>query len=93
MNLKQIIQLYTSIEALSYLTNMLFGAAMGCGLSAILLTYTTNSFEIMKLLLILTFILIFIGTLFRMITLICYKKIFNFKSCFLFIKNGAFKIR
>ena len=74
MNLKQIIQWYTSIEALSYLTTMLFGVAIGFGLSAILLTYSTNSFELMKLLLILTLILILIGTLFRMITLFCYKK-------------------
>ena len=74
MNLKQIIQWNTSIEALSYLTTMLFGVAIGFGLSTILLTYTTNSFELMKLLLILTFILILIGTLFRIITLFCYKK-------------------
>ena len=74
MNLKQIIQWYTSIEALSYLTTMLFGAAIGFGLSAILLTYSTNSFELMKLLLILTLILILIGTLFRIITIFCYKK-------------------
>ena len=52
MNLKQIIQWYTSIEALSYLTTMLFGIAIGFGLFAMLLTYTTNSFELMKLLLI-----------------------------------------
>ena len=89
MNLKQIIQWYTSIEALSYLTTMLFGVAIGFGLPAILLTYTTNSFEQMKLLLIFTFILISIGTLFRLITIFCYKKICNFKSCFLCIKNGA----
>ena len=74
MNLKQIIQWYTSIEALSYLTTMIFGVAIGFGLSIILLTYTTNSFELMKILLILTFSLILIGTLFRMITLFCYKK-------------------
>ena len=93
MNLKQIIQWYTSIEALSYLTTMLFGIAIGFGLFAMLLTYTTNSFELMKLFLILTFILILIKTLFHMITIFCYKKIFNFKSCFLSIKNGAIKIR
>ena len=74
MNLKQIIQWYTSIEALSYLTTMIFGAAIGFGFSSILLTYATNSFELMKLLLILTFSLILIGTLFRMLTLFCYKK-------------------
>ena len=74
MNLKQIIQWYTSIEALSYLTTMIFGVAIGFGLSTILLTYTTNSFELMKLLLILTFSLILIGTLYRIITLFWYKK-------------------
>ena len=74
MNLKQIIQWYTSIEALSYLTTMIFGAAIGFGFSSILLTYATNSFELMKLLLILTFGLILIGTLFRIITLFWYKK-------------------
>ena len=74
MNLKQIFQWYTSIEALSYLTTMIFGVAIGFGLSTILLTYTTNSFELMKLLLILTFSLILIGTLFRIITLFLYKK-------------------
>ena len=73
MNLKQIIRWY-SIEALSYLTTMIFGVAIGFGLSIISLTYTTNSFELMKILLILTFSLILIGTLFRMITLFCYKK-------------------
>ena len=62
------------IEALSYLTTMLFGVAIGFGFSAILLTYATNSFELMKLLLILKFILILIGTLFRMVTIFCYKK-------------------
>ena len=81
MNLKQIIQWYTSIEALSYLTTMIFGAAIGLGLSTILLTYTTNSSELMKLLLILTIGLILIGTLFRIIIFFWYKKIFNFKSC------------
>ena len=74
MNLKQIFQWYTSIEALSYLTTMIFGVAIGFGLSTILLTYTTNSFELMELLLILTFSLILIGTLFRIITLFLYKK-------------------
>ena len=74
MNLKQIIQWYTSIEALSYLTTMLFGIAIGFGLFAMLLSYTTNSFELMKLFLILTFILILIKTLFHMITIFCYKK-------------------
>ncbi len=74
MNLKQIIQWYTSIEALSYLTTMIFGAAIGFGFSSILLTYATNSFELMKLLLILTFGLILTGTLFRIITLFWYKK-------------------
>ena len=74
MNLKQIIQWYTSIEALSYLATMIFGAAIGFGFSSILLTYVTNSFELMKLLLILTFGLILIGTLFRIITLFWYKK-------------------
>ena len=74
MNLKQIIQWYTSIEALSYLTTMIFGVAIGFGLSTILLTYTTDSYELMKLLLILTFGLILTGTLFRIITLFWYKK-------------------
>ena len=74
MNLKQIIQWYTSIEALSYLATMIFGAAIGFGFSSILLTYATNSFELMKLLLILTFGLILTGTLFRIITLFWYKK-------------------
>ena len=74
MNLKQIIQWYTSIEALSYLTTMIFGAAIGFGFSSILLTYATNLFELMKLLLILTFGLILTGTLFRIITLFWYKK-------------------
>ena len=74
MNLKQIIQWYTSIEALSYLTTMIFGAAIGFGFSSILLTYATNSFELMKLLLILTFGLILTGTLFPIITLFWYKK-------------------
>ena len=74
MNLKQIIRWYISIEALSYLTTMIFGVAIGFGLSIILLTYTTNSFELMKILLILTFSLILIGRLFRFITLFWYKK-------------------
>ena len=74
MNLKQILQWYNSIEALSYLTTMIFGAAIGFGLSNILLTYTTDSYGLMKLLLILTFCLILIGTLFRIITLFWYKK-------------------
>ena len=74
MNLKQIIQWYTSIEALSYQTTMIFGVVISFGFCSILLTYTTNSFELMKILLILTFSLILIGTLFRMITLFCYKK-------------------
>jgi len=74
MNLKQIIHWYTSIEAFSYLTTMIFGAALGFGLSAILLAYVTNLFELMKLLLILTFALILIGTLFRIITLFWYNK-------------------
>ncbi len=89
MNLKQIIQWYTSIEALSYLTTMIFGAAIGFGFSSILLTYATNSFELMKLLLILTFGLILTGTLFRIITLFWYKKIFNFKSCYSYIKKWS----
>ena len=59
MNLKQILQWYNSIEALSYLTTMIFGAVIGgFGLSTILFTYTTNSYELMKLLWILTFCLI-----------------------------------
>ena len=37
VNLKTIINWYTSIEALSYLTTMIFGAALGFGLSAVLL--------------------------------------------------------
>ena len=89
MNLKQIIQWYTSIEALSYLTTMIFGAAIGFGFSSILLTYATNSFELMKLLLILTFGLILTGALFRIITLFWYKKIFNFKSCHSYIKKWS----
>ena len=78
MNLKQIIQWYTPIEALSYLTTMIFGAAIGFGFFSILLTYATNSFELMKLLLILTFGLILPGTLFRIITLFWYKKNIQF---------------
>ena len=75
MNLKQILQWYNSIEALSYLTTMIFGAVIGgFGLSTILFTYTTNSYELMKLLWILTFCLILIGRLFRIITLFWYKK-------------------
>ena len=74
MNLKQIIQWYTSIEALSYLATMIFGATMGFGLSSLLLIYATNAFELMKLLLILTFIFALIGTLFRIRTIFCYKK-------------------
>ena len=75
MNLKQILQWYNSIEALSYLTTMIFCAVIGgFGLSTILFTYTTNSYELMKLLWILTFCLILIGRLFRIITLFWYKK-------------------
>ena len=84
MNLKQIIPWFTSIEALSYLATMIFGATIGFGLSSLLLIYATNAFELMKLSLILTFGLIVIGTLFRIVTLFWYKKIFNFKSCSLY---------
>ena len=66
--LKQIIHWYTSVEAFSYQTTMIFGAGLGFGLSTILLAYVTNLFELMKLLLILTSFNM-VGRLFRIITL------------------------
>ena len=73
VNLKTIINWYTSIEALSYLTTMIFGAALGFGLSAVLLIKSHNISGLTLTLLKVTFLLIFIGAVFRITTFVLYK--------------------
>ena len=74
MNLKKIIQWYTSIEALSYLTTMIFGAALGFGLSTVLLIKSQNISDLIVILLKMTFLLIIIGVIFRLTTFTFYRK-------------------
>ena len=74
MNLKKIIQWYTSIEALSYLTTMIFGTALGFGLSTVLLIKSQNISDLIVILLKMTFLLIIIGAIFRLTTFTFYRK-------------------
>ena len=74
MNLKKTIQWYISIEALSYLTTMIFGAALGFGLSTVLLIKSQNITDLIVILLKVTFLLIIIGTIFRLTTFTYYRK-------------------
>ena len=73
MNLKKIIQWYTSIEALSYLTTMIFGTALGFGLSTVLLIKSQNISDLIVILLKMTFLLIIIGAIFRLTTFTFYR--------------------
>ena len=74
MNLKKIIQWYTSIEALSYLTTMIFVTALGFGLSTVLLIKSQNISDLIVILLKMTFLLIIIGAIFRLATFTFYRK-------------------